>query len=164
VPITLVVEDGTGLATANSLALASTVTALLAAHSFATAWTDKDADEQDVIVAHASAWMGRWAWQGTRLNGSQAMPFPRFGMETPDGFAVASNAVPAFALRVLALLCLYLAQQVASSFADTGLAPGSELEVGPIRLTPSSGASVVPPDARAEAAPYLVARNVVERA
>lgn len=162
-PITLVVEDGTGLAGANALASRLAVQSVLDGMPHTEAWDDKDEDEQNVLIAEGSAWLARLTWDGVRLNATQAMPLPRIGLYAPDGYVVASDSVPAFAVRALARLCLHLAAQTASLFTDTGLAPGTELEVGPIRLTPSSAPFTLPPDVRAELAPYISNRSTLVR-
>jgi hypothetical protein len=162
-PITLVVEDGTGLAGANALASRAAVQAVLDGHPFTTAWDDKTDDEKDVLIAEGSAWIARLPWLGVRRNATQAMPVPCVGLYAPDGYPIPSTSVPAFVVRALARLCLFLAQQTTSVFADTGLAPGTELEVGPIRLTPSSVPFALPPDVRAELAPYIGSRSTLVR-
>lgn len=164
-PITLVVEDGTGLANANALASRAAVQAEIDQMQFPGPWNALAADEnaQNILIVEGSAWLARLPWLAVRRNATQAMPFPQIGLTTRDGYAVASDSVPAFAVRALARLCLHLAAQTSSLFVDNGLAPGTELEVGPIRLTPSSTPYSLPPDVRAELAPYIATRSTLVR-
>ena len=80
---TLIVEDGTGLPTANAFASNAEVTALLAAHPFASAWDT--ATNQDQCIAEATAWLSRLRWQGRQtVIGTQALAWPRAWVPQPD--------------------------------------------------------------------------------
>ncbi len=161
--LTLVVEDGTGLANANTFANQATALAILEATPFASAWTGVASGTKDQCLAEASAWLSRQMWDGVATTETQALAFPRTWLQTPDGYTIASDTVPTFVLQATARLAFWLSQQAASPFADTGLAPGTELELpGGLRLTPSSSTSM-PPDIRAYIAPYVRGRSALER-
>jgi len=163
-PFVLIPEDGTGLANANALASRDVVTACLSAMPFAAAWADdSDTERQDQCIAEASAWFGRLRWQGRKLNGSQAMPFPRVGMTDEDGYAVPSNCVPAWVVDGLARCAFWLSQQANNPFADSGLEPGSRLSLpGGFSMTVASGVRM-PPDVRSVIARGLESGDWVER-
>lgn len=161
--LTLVVEDGTGKADANAFASQATVTAALEASPFTAAWAS--VANKDACIAEASAWLSRLMWDGVATTATQALAWPRAWMASPDGYAIASNVVPAFVVEATARLAFHLSQQGTTPFADTGLAPGTELELpGGLRLTPASGAPAMPPDVRALVAPYVRGGGALVRA
>jgi hypothetical protein len=151
-PLTLVVEDGTGKADANTLALVASVTAILEGHPFADRWTESTT--QEAIAVEASAWLSRLRWLGTAINATQALAFPRCGLWTPDGYPVPEDASPTWLLQAHARLCLYLASQAESPFEETGLAPGSMLRSGSVMVT-LAAAGTLPGDVRALIRPYI---------
>lgn len=162
--LVLVVESGTGLANANAFASLATVTAAIAALPFAgTTWEDKTVAERNAIVAEATAILSRQSWQGSAVTGTQALAFPRAGLTTRDGWVLDQDIVPAFVVDALARVSLWLASQSASPYETTGLQPGTELEVGPIRLTPAGGGTM-PLDIRLLLAPYVVSSHTLVRA
>lgn len=161
-PLTLVVEDGTGLANANAFASRSVVDTILAGTRWATAWIGETDDDRDVLIGEATAWLSRLAWDGCAKTSTQALAFPRTGLVTRDGYAVPSDSIPAWLQRATALLANYLRQQDVTLFDDNGLEPRTELEVGPVRLTPSSGGASMPNDIAQQLRPYFAARDTVE--
>lgn len=161
--LTLVVEDGTGKANANTFADQATALALLEAHPFAATWTGVATGVKDQCLAEASAWLSRLDWLGVPTTATQALAWPRAWVQRTDGYAIASNVVPTFVVQATARLAFWLSQQTASPYADTGLAPGTELELpGGLRLTPSSN-TPLPPDIRALLSGYVRARGALER-
>jgi len=93
--MTLVVEDGSGLTTAESYA---SVAAADARHSALgnSAWTGTEA-VKEAALRRATAFMEqrfRSNWRGTRLTRAQALSWPRYAVEV-EGWCVASNEVPA---------------------------------------------------------------------
>jgi hypothetical protein len=92
--MTLVVEDGSGLSTAESyISLAGANTRHTAFGN--TAWTGTDA-AKEAALRRATAHMEqayRQRWKGARLTQDQALSWPRYNALV-DGFALASDAVP----------------------------------------------------------------------
>lgn len=161
-PLTIVPEDGSGLTNANAFQATSAVTTILEGHPFASAWTAAAAT-QDAINVEATSILCNLYWDGVAASEAQALAFPRCGLVTRDGYTVADDVVPTFVLQAHARTCLYLAQQAADPFSDTGLAQGSEIVVGPIRLTPASS-TTLPPAVRALVAPYVRSSSSMVRA
>lgn len=160
-PLTLIPETGAGLSNANTLASRAQVTTALEASPFADAWAGVAPTKQDQCIVEASAWISRLGWEGMRTTEAQALAWPRAWMTTPDGYAIASNLVPAFVIDGVARLALWLSQQGSSPYASTGLQPGTELALpGGLRLTPDSGLAL-PADVLAIFAPYLTASGAV---
>jgi hypothetical protein len=166
VPLTLVVEDGTGKSNANTFQSVADVTARLAAVPFATAWAlaASVTDKQEQCAIEATALLGRLPWDGVRTFLTQSLAFPRALLSTPDGYAIASNAMPAWLLDAHARICNTLAGLEATPYEDSGLAPGTELELpGGLRLTPSSAAAGMTPDVREILRPYVRSRGTLVR-
>lgn len=90
----LVVEDGTGLATAESyISVADADTRATAFGN--TAWTGTDADKE-AALRRATAYLEqqyRSRWKGTRLMRAQALSWPRYGAIV-DGWDIPSTEVP----------------------------------------------------------------------
>lgn len=92
----LIVEDGTGLSTAESYASVAAADTRLAAHGM-TNWTALTTGEKEQALRRATrhmvqAYRGRWL--GDRVYAVQALDWPRWGV-CVDGFYVSSSAVPA---------------------------------------------------------------------
>lgn len=91
----LIVEDGTGLATAQSYISAADASTYHTAHGN-TAWTGTDAVKEAALV-RATAWLdGRYLsrWPGVRYTSTQALEWPRAGAVDCDGNEL-SAMVPA---------------------------------------------------------------------
>lgn len=137
----LVVEDGTGLANADSLASLAFALAYLASIGD-DRWTAPGVDDpkREVALRVATAEIrdrtaGRL--QGVVVNLAQAQPFPRVGMVDAEGRLVASDSVPRLAAEACcdlaaAALSEDLAPDVASG--DGGLVSKS-VQLGPIAVS-----------------------------
>lgn len=160
-PFTLIPETGAGLPNANALASRAQVTTQLEALPFADAWPDVDVARQDQCIAEASHWLSRLPWDGQRATEAQALAWPRAYMQTPDGYAIASNLIPLWLVDATARLAYWLSQQPATPYASNGLQPGTELSLpGGLRLTPDSGIRL-PVDVEGICTPYLRQGGVV---
>lgn len=159
-PLTLIPETGAGMANANTFASRTTVTERLEASPYAGAWAGVDTTTQDQCIAEASAWLSRLTWEGQRTIETQALAWPRAWMTTPDGYAIASNLVPAFVIEATARLAFWLSQQE-NPYVSNGLQPGTELQLpGGLRLTPESS-TTLPVDVLQLIRPYLTSSGVV---
>lgn len=98
----LVVEDGTGLANADSLVSVSQIDAYSAAHYESThvlsiAWAALISGNKDIKARQGYAWMeehlGR-SWRGVRASDTQALDWPRADVEDIDGNALDNDEIP----------------------------------------------------------------------
>ena len=81
--ITLVKEDGTGLANANTYADLNDATPYFEAHLYATDWTGAtDERKKAALVMATRSLDGAYDWAGTKTNTGQALQWPR--MTVPD--------------------------------------------------------------------------------
>lgn len=94
--MSLIVEDGTGRADAESYASVPEADAHHAALGNEASWLDLDTDVKEVALRKAANFMRqvyRPRWAGTRVRYEQRLDWPRYGVMV-DGFAVLSNTVP----------------------------------------------------------------------
>ena len=92
--MTLIVEDGTGLATAESYVSVADADARHTALGN-TAWTGTDAVKESALRRATQYMLQRYRtrWTGTRTFRVQALDWPRYGVEA-DGYVVDSDIVP----------------------------------------------------------------------
>lgn len=95
----LVVEDGTGLATAEayiSVADADAYFALIGTHA---SWTAASSTEKEQALRLGAIYLdGNFGWQGTRTTSTQALDWPRWDVER-DGIVIDTDAVPTAVAR-----------------------------------------------------------------
>jgi hypothetical protein len=83
--ITLVKEDGTGLANANAYASAADGDAYHAGHLYATAWTGATDDQKAAALVMATRLIdGQYQFNGLRSQAGQALQWPRVNCPDPD--------------------------------------------------------------------------------
>ena len=83
--ITLVKEDGTGLANANAYASAADGDAYHAGHLYATAWTGATDDQKAAALVMATRLIdGQYQFNGLRSQSGQALQWPRVNCPDPD--------------------------------------------------------------------------------
>ena len=83
--ITLVKEDGTGLANANAYASAADGDAYHAGHLYATAWTGATDDQKAAALVMATRLIdGQYQFNGLRSHSDQGLQWPRVNCPDPD--------------------------------------------------------------------------------
>jgi hypothetical protein len=104
--ITLVVESGAGLASANSYASIAECDAYHEGHLYADYWeaTVADTDRRNRALVMATRLINaEWEFWGRQVKATQALQWPRSECPDPDGVAVgdlvATSAVPADIVR-----------------------------------------------------------------
>jgi hypothetical protein len=128
--MSLIVEDGTGLSTAESYVSVAGATARQAALGN-TNWALLSTAEMEQALRRATQYMlqaFRDRWTGDRLNGTQALDWPRWNVWV-DGYPVSPSVVPAD----IANACADLALKAAAGDLNADLTRGVVREkVGPI--------------------------------
>lgn len=144
----IVVEDGTGLATANSYASVTTADAYHSARGN-TAWTETSTSPDQgkaAALIRATAYIDaayRGRFQGYRNNGrTQALEWPRMGVIDTQYFSVSSTAIP---IEVVNATCEAAIREIASAGSLTAdLERGGEvrsLSAGSVSIEYGAGAS-----------------------
>lgn len=101
----LIVEDGSGLPNAEAyVSIAYTDTYLQKYHSayYTDTWSPMTTALKEERLRNGAAYLDskyHGQWKGDRTNKTQAMAWPRIGVEDDDGFYVASNEMPDRLLR-----------------------------------------------------------------
>jgi len=87
--ITLIKEDGTGKADANSYASVDDGNAYHAGHLYATAWTAASDDQKAIALVMATRLVdAEYQFNGTRTTANQALQWPRAKCPEPDNVHV----------------------------------------------------------------------------
>ena len=130
--MSLVVEDGTGLSTAESyvsVADADTYHALWGNAG----WTGSTA-VKEVALRRAARYLDATygqTWQGSRVNSDQALNWPRFGAYTREGFNIGSDALPASLVTACAEMALLaLSEDIYPDLSGTGVVSSESASVG----------------------------------
>ena len=126
-----------GAADADSYASVAEMDAYHVDHLYASAWTALTSGEKvaaGIMSTRLLDAMPR-AWTGGAVNSTQALGWPRTGMLTRNGFAVAITAIPAPLKNAEAELARQLAEENLLE-TDTVVAKGvTSLKAGPVALT-----------------------------
>ena len=92
--LTLVKEDGTGLATANSYATAAEADSYFDAHLYASAWTAATATTKAAALVMATRLVdSQYQFNGFRAHDTQALQWPRERCPDPDRNLVTSTTM-----------------------------------------------------------------------
>jgi hypothetical protein len=141
----LIVEDGTGLANAQSLVSVADATTILALRLYSDAWTNPaNAAKQEAALAWMSRMLTRLVWQGYRVKDDQALCFPRAWLpkrelvagsqfQPGDPGYYPSDAVPDFAKEATAVGALLLLGRDPTARPDS--AGISSLTLGPMSVS-----------------------------
>lgn len=126
----LIVEDGTGLATANTYASVATANAYFTARGITT-WTGIDALKEAALIRGSFALDGMYGtkWPGFKASLEQAMDWPRTDADDIDGYDL--DGVP---IAVVNAACEAALIELASagSLTSSGTAGVKVETVGPI--------------------------------
>jgi hypothetical protein len=170
-PVTLVKEDGTGLANANSYASAADGDAYHGKHLYASAWTAATTGNKEIALMMATRLLDAcYQWNGFRRNNSQALQWPREACADPDrrnvrfvaldtviGPFVENNVVPQVVIDAACELARLLL--VADRTAEwDGQGYKQLVVVGALQITfdPSTAAQILPPLLRASLSKFGV--------
>jgi hypothetical protein len=157
-PITLIVEDGTRPANANTYASVATADAYHADRAFA-AWDDATDDEKATALIKATDYLNGLAWNGRKV-ALRVMAWPRADMWM-DGYAIDSTEIP----DEVVLACCYMAGEFIGG-ADPLAAQDRALRAfaaGPVKLDFDTTTSLQPqyPALRSILRGLVGAQNVV---
>jgi hypothetical protein len=131
----LIVEDGTCPASADAYVSVAGADSRLSARGL-TLWATLSQGEKEASIRRATDYMEqtyRSRWAGSRASRSQALSWPRTGVEV-DGFTVGSDEIPAELVSACADLAFRAAFRELSK--DTGTTQEKQaVKVGPIETT-----------------------------
>lgn len=103
----LIPEDGTGVADADSYCAVEVADAYHSARGNGNTWGNLGADRKWQLLRLASDYMAVYqgCWQGSRVAATQALDWPRSGVEA-FGFDIAADVVPLTVQNACAVLAL----------------------------------------------------------
>lgn len=109
----LTVEDGTGLADANSYLSVADADAYHDGYGNPSEWSNATTAEKEEDLRKATRALDALnggSWLGVRANEGQALDWPRVGAEDPDGFLFSSTALPRQLEHATAIVALLYRQ------------------------------------------------------
>lgn len=168
--ITITLEDGTGVADANSYVdpAGTWEASYLEAHLYADLWTAATTERQKASVVQATRTIDSLiSWKGRRVDYDQALEWPRYEVEA-DGFCVPSDEVPRRVREAVLEMALALLernrladQAVEAPVTKLGLGNGAlELELG---ADPAQSLPAIPRIVQQLLAPYGFAPGGLQR-
>jgi hypothetical protein len=141
-PITLVVEDGSGLHNANSYVSVADANTFNTNRPFATSWLAVGLEDKNRAITMATRLLDEhinWYGQAVKTRDTsvssadrQALMFPRNGLSDADGYAIDHKSVPTWLKEATSEFARYLA--VEDRTLDFGTAGFSEIKLGSLNL------------------------------
>ncbi len=109
-PITVIVEDGSLVANANSYVAVADADAQIALDPFsAAAWAALTSDQKAGLVIKASSLLdAKMAWRGNRVTNDQSLLWPRHGAVDDDGYAYEDDEIPVVLPKATAIFAANL--------------------------------------------------------
>lgn len=128
----LIVEDGTGLSTAEAFISVADADTYHAARGNPVAWSGASVSTKEACLRAGATYLGRIKWKGTRRLEAQALAWPRYSVVDGDGFSLSSTAVPERIRRANAELALrHVYSSILPDSAENGLIR-TRSKVGPL--------------------------------
>jgi hypothetical protein len=133
-PVAVTVEDGTGLADANSYASVIQADAYFATRPRSTSWSPLTSDQKAQYLVHATRILDACCiWNGTALSDEQALAFPRYPSELE-----AAEIPPVIVVALYELAYQLISTDVTAPAEMNGV---SSVKVGPIEIETKSSVS-----------------------
>lgn len=135
----LTVEDGTGLAAAESYASVDFADTYHTAYGAPTAWSGATTSAKETALREATRYIdaefGK-LWSGQRANETQALDWPRLDVIDRDGYTLDANALPVKLKQATAILAL---ESISGDLypnisSGDGTLKASMVKVGPITI------------------------------
>lgn len=138
-------EDGTGLATADSLISLADADTYFTAHGSPTAWTGLADAAKESALRYASRWLSnRYLWLGwivqNDADAPQALAWPRAGIYDREGRIVPDDAVPTVVEEAVCEAALAHVSDVLNEIRDRG-GDIAAFKAGPIEVSYFDGAT-----------------------
>lgn len=130
----LVVEDGSGLSTADAYVSLADADTYFAAHGSPSVWTAANDAQQESAIRYATLWIdARYQWPGNVRLTTQALSWPRSGVVDGEGRYVDGESLPA---RLVQATCEAALEHLSTALNEI-LARGGGIAsetVGPISV------------------------------
>jgi len=131
--VTVTVEDGSGVANANSYVTIAEVDAWVLTNPHDTTWTAlTDAAKNGYAVMACRVLNEQMNWDGWQIDADQALDLPRSGMVDKNGNSIDNDEIPTEVKNAQSELARLFA--IEDRTADPGTAGFKEIGVGTIKL------------------------------
>jgi Putative DnaT-like ssDNA binding protein len=135
----VIVEDGTGLANAQSYLSVADADLYFAEHSNPTAWTSALTPAKEQALKLATQYMDavfKMRWKGIRKLETQALDWPRSGVNDRDGYWISQDIVP---VPIKSACAEYAVRSLTNELfpdisVDSGPLTEKRVKVGPIEV------------------------------
>lgn len=161
--MTLIIEDGSGVVSANSYASATDVTAHHTARGN-TAWTGTDAAKEAAIL-RAMDYIEGMPWKGQKLAYANALEWPRMNVVDRSGYTIPTDAIPQgviLALCAAALVELVTPGALAPALERGGMVKREKVDVIETEFMDGAPSSTTYPAIMVPLKGLVGAGNVVE--
>lgn len=133
--MSLIVEDGTGLSTAESYLSVADCTTYNDAHNAVAAWTSANTAARERALRNATQYLEaeyNQRWRGSRLEDAQALAWPRTGVRL-DGVCIEDGDIPRALLDATAELAVRaVAGELLADITTPGTIESERVKVGPL--------------------------------
>lgn len=170
--VTMVVEDGTGLSTANSYVSVSDADTLLAMRGYALEWdqaatagTPPAGSKEQMLMWATRLLDEQCAWLGERMSTSQALRWPRSSVPTKDDDDyLANNVIPQFLKVATAELALALLKKDRPEKSEDQRETGRTSANKSVTLGPKDGRwmAIIPPHVLGTITPYIRSHSIAD--
>jgi hypothetical protein len=124
-----------GSASANSFCSVVEGDAYHATHLYADDWTGASTEQKQKALIQATREIAsRWEWTGYAVDETQALPWPRSGMYTRNGFTVANTVIPQELKDATAEYARQLITENRSADNDIEAQGITSLDAGPVAI------------------------------
>ncbi len=129
----IVVEDGSGLSTAETYITIVDADAYHAARGNPSAWSGASTTTKESCLRAAACYLdAEYKWRGTRKREAQSLAWPRLYVVDDDNFAISSTVVPERVRRATAELALRHITTSIMPDSNTGGVVRERSKVGPL--------------------------------
>jgi hypothetical protein len=131
--VTVIVEDGSGVASSNSYVSIVTITDWVLTNPHDSTWAAlTDAQKNGYAVMACRVLNEQMDWDGWQTDADQSLDLPRSGMTDKNGNSIDNNEIPFEVQNAQCELARLLA--IADRTADPDTAGYKEITVGPIKV------------------------------
>ncbi len=130
-----VVEDGTGLSTANALITEAEADQIMENYGNPTDWSGADQADKEAAIRMATRYLNlHYSWCGYKVDADQALQWPRYETYDEDSNVMASDEVPVRIKEATAYLALKAieGETLLEDFANESRVKKTKDVVGPL--------------------------------
>lgn len=138
--MSIVVEDGTGVAGSNSYVSVSFADGYFGSRLYADSWTSASTPNKEKALMMASDLLDVWVlWDGEKTYPDATLSWPRQNVYTPEGYLLDKNSIPVFLKKAVCELAIAFLSE--NRLADSDTTGYSSIKVGQIQLDVTQAAS-----------------------